>query len=390
MPLHYGSTDESEVLFQDYSDVYPHLFRDEETLTPRGESVALFLEGVNFDSLLENEDLAPLAESRVDESETDEDGEPVEIVEMEGEIVAAAIDEDDLGGMFEHFVENELAEDDSFSGRLRLRAVMDAFGIDEARKGSRRGWFKGQPREVRNRMLGAMIAKGAIKKKAKTPTKDGVSHYTKAGGYAEGRGTLRKNLAPAAALRFPEKFGKITQDDAKSGGFGSRNVWAAFKLKNRKAAGKVTSGGGGARVSGGKRFKSKAEKAALGKAALMRLNKGTATKIAAANKNKAKKVAAAISRKGGKFVAKGTGSKRAVSQAKAGGFNSVAQMRAKGTVGDSVEHAYASNLLGETDTPDSLEESESNVLSRMGNSVLGARSITETAVRRLGTETLHG
>jgi hypothetical protein len=380
MPLHYGSTDESEVLFQDYSDVYPHLFRDEETLTPLGESVALFLEDVNFDSLLENEDLAPLAESRLDESETDEDGEPVEIIEMDGEVVAAAIDEDDLGGMFDNFVENELAEDDSFSGRLRYRAVMDALGIDEARrapfkKGSFRGLARSGPdgRDRVNRMLGAMIAKGVIRKTAKAGSGYKGGDYQRSGGYPVGKGKDTDRTRKASSL-VTGKTGKISQKDAKNAGFGHRDTrWARFKLSRAsKGASNLAKSKVSTKTIGGVKLKS------------------TVQKLAAANKNKAKKVAAAISRKGGKFVAKGTGSKRAVSQAKAGGFNSVAQMRAKGTVGDSVEHAYASNLLGETDTPDSLEESESNVLSRMGNSVLGARSITETAVRRLGTETLHG
>lgn len=185
-------------------DAAARLFDKEGALSLEGRVLLAFLESVNFDDLLDDPDLAEFVEvatvkGRYDEAidevvEADEaDAEEIPVESMEGEDAAAFVDEDDLLGMFEWFVEHMDTETVDgkvlkAAGERLLGAVEEeiveaategdegAVRLDEAKGNFKRGDFvkirKGTKKtslgktgkDLVTQMMLAMFHKGAIKR----------------------------------------------------------------------------------------------------------------------------------------------------------------------------------------------------------------------------------
>jgi len=183
------------------ADVAALLFKDAETLTIEGEVIESFLSDCDFSDVFEDAEVkeSGLAKSAQTWGKADESGDVEEVDKgiegaseyavdtIEGVDLAEVVDLDDLAAMFSFYVENEMPGD-TLEEKARLAVARELAGLDEAgpfKKGAfRKMHAQGGASQV-NRMLGAMIAKGAIKRaKASgpgTPRKDGPG-FTNQGG----------------------------------------------------------------------------------------------------------------------------------------------------------------------------------------------------------------
>jgi hypothetical protein len=186
------------------------LFTKDGELTLEAEVLAGFIASLDCGDLFEDEDVREFIESETGFYREDEDGEMVAcekdaegaqeltIESLDGEIAALFIDEDDMLAMFEHYVEN--LPEETLEEKARKAVFTEGF-----KKGAFKKIHAGGGKTLVNRMLGAMMAKGAIKKAGSSGTKykekgvtakGGVTpgkgyaggDYTKASGYAPGTG----------------------------------------------------------------------------------------------------------------------------------------------------------------------------------------------------------
>ena len=146
------------------------LFDESGELTLAGQVIADFLEHADFSPVFEHPAAWPYVITLVDESD-----ESIEEDVLPGSVVLKLIDEADLAEMFLHYLdllgENATQEDASLDDKAKLAVFENALlrPLDEKfRRGSFRQLRK-QPGggELVNRMLGAMIRKGEIKRAKK-------------------------------------------------------------------------------------------------------------------------------------------------------------------------------------------------------------------------------
>lgn len=182
----------------DDHDVDAVLFRDDR-LTLEGQVIRDFVEALDLSDVAEAlSEIADKSEAKLVEGEDgeiteSEDGEEHDVETLDGALVAEAIDEEDLFGMFAHYVGN--LPESTIEEKTRKAAGAALLGeeaLDEYVKGEFRKMVKKGPagRALVNRMLGAMIAKQVIKRaKAKNPgtPRKGSSGFTNQGGQ-KGRG----------------------------------------------------------------------------------------------------------------------------------------------------------------------------------------------------------
>lgn len=190
-------------------DVFEAMF-DENGPILEAEVIAAFLEDVDFDDVMDDEEVQEHIELEdgyyilgedgdLTECKEEDEGAQLLVIEtLDGEILVQAIDEDDLFAMFQHYVQN--LSEESLEAKMR-KAVFSAIideeepegGVDEAKGPFKKGSFRkihkaGGATQV-NRMLGAMMNKVSIKR-AKAPGKGyKKGDYTKAAGYAPGTGS---------------------------------------------------------------------------------------------------------------------------------------------------------------------------------------------------------
>lgn len=211
-----------------------------------------FLDEVDFDDLFDHEDVREFVETaklkvvEVDgELFEDDEGEEVEVEILTGDVIAEAVDEDDLLNMFEHYVKH--LPTDTLEDKAR-KAVWGKYlgekALDEFQKGAFKRIGGGPGTAVQSMML-AMLHKQAIKRakaapvstKSKTTASppgtgrkgqgDKGSGYQKAPGYGPGtsggklkvnkyKGTKKGALARASKKR-QTKFGRKLKAIAKGG-----------------------------------------------------------------------------------------------------------------------------------------------------------------------------
>lgn len=283
MPIVLDYTDEG---MEHLDDV--QLFDEDGEMTLEAEVLFGFLTSLDFDDVMEDEDVKEFIETETGWYTEDEDGNLVPAKEgdkdaalwtiesLDGEIAAMFVDEDDLYEMFRYYVANmpeETLEEKT------LKAVFadvldeeDDENVDEAKGPFKRGAFKkihkkaGGPALV-NRMLGAMMAKQAIKKAGSQGTKylakgvtakggtkpgtgQGGSDYEKASGYAPGtgsgvkkwrayKGKMAADLTKQEKKTLKAKSGKAKLKAAPKKGLKKAG---AKSLAKKKAAGKKSMG----------------------------------------------------------------------------------------------------------------------------------------------------
>jgi hypothetical protein len=153
------------------------LFDESGEPTLAGQVVADFLESADFSHVFEHPEMSPFIITVVDE-----DDESIEEQVLPGNVALRVIDENDLGTMFAHYLdalgENVLAagEDAVLEDKAKLTLFENAL-LKPLNERFKRGAFrqmrkaeggaKGRGSQV-NMMLGAMLAKGEIKR-AKSP-----------------------------------------------------------------------------------------------------------------------------------------------------------------------------------------------------------------------------
>jgi hypothetical protein len=212
-----------EAAAENFDDV--SLFTENDEPTLEAEVIVGFLDELDWDAVMEDEDVKEFVEKEEGFYKFDENGEPVACGEKDEGAVALAIesldgslawqfaDTDDLIEMFKHYVSN--LPESTLEEKAR-KAVFAELVSEEAldekgpfKKGAFRKMHAAGGKEQVNRMLGAMMAKGAIKKAgsagtkylqtgvtAKGGTKAGSGYaggdYVKDSGYAPGTGSGRK------------------------------------------------------------------------------------------------------------------------------------------------------------------------------------------------------
>lgn len=237
--------------------------------TLAGQVIGLFLESVEFDALLDDEDVAEHIDVAEATLKGADDADEVEIVEagaeggelsviesLDGDIAADFVDMDDMTSMFEHFAVN-LPEGTVEERVLKATALellgegFDLKALDEAsifKKGDFRKIHKGTVKTpggktgpaLINRMLGAMMKKEAITR-AKAPGKGYKSgdYQKNPSGYGGGTAKGRK-----AVMMFKDKNKSKLAVKAKrvKGGAGAeaklkaKAVSTAAKAKAKAAA----------------------------------------------------------------------------------------------------------------------------------------------------------
>lgn len=159
------------------------LFEESGELTLAGQVIADFLEHADFSPVFEHPAAWPYIITLVDEAD-----ESIEEEVLPGAVALKLIDESDLAEMFLHYLdllgENAMQEDASLDDKAKL-AVFENALLRPLEEKFRRGAFRQlrkQPGggELVNRMLGAMMAKGEIKR-----AKKGGAGY-KGGDYQRG------------------------------------------------------------------------------------------------------------------------------------------------------------------------------------------------------------
>lgn len=220
------------------------LFTDKGTLTLESETLASFLDTVDFDPLFEHPDVKEFIETGpvlviedeagrlvpiLDEDVADGDDKKVMVVEyIDGEIAAEFIDEEDLSHLLAHYIRNEHPTE-SLEDRTALQQFADILEGDDAealeekfkapfkkgdfRKGPMKGVSaasKGAGKKVygqRVRMMVAMLKKGAITRVAKgTGYKGG--DYKRGPGYGGGT-KAGKSAYAAASVKDAKQAGNI-------------------------------------------------------------------------------------------------------------------------------------------------------------------------------------
>lgn len=167
----------------DFSAVFNHPAVKECISTIEGGKIAF---GAKADQAAHREALSDLAEG--------EDDAVVQVISVEDAL--KVIDESDLEQMFLHYVES--LPENTLEDRARRAAIANYYGLDEYAKGSFKKIHRkpGGPALV-NRMLGAMMTKGLIKRAGKGQGYQG-GDYTKTGQYKTGP----KKAAKAAVAKY--------------------------------------------------------------------------------------------------------------------------------------------------------------------------------------------
>jgi hypothetical protein len=268
----------------DHADVDAVLFRDDK-LTLEGQVVRAFVESLDHSDVVEalaeaaDKSEAKLVEGEDGEIVESEDGEEHEVETLDGALVAEAIDEDDLFGMFEHYVLN--LPEATIEEKTRKAAGLSLLGeeaLEEYAKGEFRKMVKKGPagKALVNRMLGAMIAKQVIKRaKAKNPgtPRKGASGFTNQGGQKGAGykgGDYEKN--PPGYGSGTAKGTKVWQTFKKGGAGKASAIKQEIKTKAAKKKGtnyktKVTASGDKVKAVIAKKVKGSGGKG-LGKAAM--------------------------------------------------------------------------------------------------------------------------
>lgn len=215
MPIEIHHAAPSEDAEQFTEDV---LFNPEGKLTMEAETLASFLDTIDFSPLFDDPDVRPFVEDvvenvkedagRIIECDEGDEGEgQLEFETLDGNIAVEFIDEDDLAGMLKHYIRDEYPNESLTDRTVRsvFRDLTEAEDEDDDRLEERKppfkkgdfrrgpmtkvsGASKGNARKVHNqrvRMMVAMMKKGVIKRVKKgTGYKQG--DYSKASGYGAG------------------------------------------------------------------------------------------------------------------------------------------------------------------------------------------------------------
>jgi hypothetical protein len=170
-------------------------------LTLEGRVVEAFMNELDFSGFLDDPELSEFVDGYLsigtlnESGEIDEDEEAdaeadstvaIEVEEMDGEVAACFLDEDDVYAMFTHWAQS--LPETTVEEKLLKETALNIAGIDEdeddeldeAKKGKKKAsgprhpFERGEFKKIRkgkggkmkvNRMLGAMLAKGVIKRK---------------------------------------------------------------------------------------------------------------------------------------------------------------------------------------------------------------------------------
>lgn len=251
--------------------------------TIQAEVLREFVDGVDFDSIFEDEDVRQCVETEegyavydkeldvyVEAEKGDEGAVPVEIESLSGEALAEAVDLDDLATMFDWYMTNEHANE-SIEDKIRM-AVFGYGNVEEAELLEKKGGFaKGDFRKIRkaggadkvNRMLGAMMNKESIKR-ASAPGKGyRGGDYTKAAGYAPGTSAGLKRWRAFVGKNKAKLLKKTKEVAKKKVTVGGKTLGGAQAIK--KAAAKA----GAAKVQAMKKIAAKAGAAKKSKKGLV-------------------------------------------------------------------------------------------------------------------------
>lgn len=194
------------------------LFNEDGELTLAGEVVADFLEHADFSNAFDHTEAANYLFVVEDEDDAE-----VEEEMLPGVVARQLIDEDDLAEMFLHYLdilgERASAEDAPLEDRARL-AVFESLLLDERfRRGAFRkarsaeGGATGMNSTV-NRMLGAMLQKGVLKRAKKPGAGYKGGDYTKGPRYRTGGTKATKRKAKAIARRKKAKVSRAKKGTA--------------------------------------------------------------------------------------------------------------------------------------------------------------------------------
>jgi len=165
------------------------LFDESGELTLAGQVVADFLEHADFSPVFEHPAAWPYVITLVDEGD-----ESIEEDVLPGAVALKLIDEGDLAEMFFHYLdllgENATQEDASLEDKAKL-AVFENALLRPLEEKFRRGAFRQlrkQPGggELVNKMLGAMMAKGEIKRAGKSGSGYKGGDYARGARYGQG------------------------------------------------------------------------------------------------------------------------------------------------------------------------------------------------------------
>lgn len=191
------------------------LFAESGELTVAGEVVSHFLETANFDAVFEHPEAAPYVITVVDEAD-----ENVTEDVLPGRVALRVIDEDDLAGMFLHYLdilgENASAEDAPLEEKAKL-AVFENALLKPLNERYKKGAFRQIRKqkggaELVNRMLGAMLQKGEIKRSGAGSGYRG-GDYERTGRYG---GPERKSVKQKRMRIRKQSAGKIRQSQART------------------------------------------------------------------------------------------------------------------------------------------------------------------------------
>lgn len=205
---------ESEVELNDQE--LESLLGTDESPTVEAQILGDFLEDTDFAEVMDT----PEVQEFIEEEKEGEGDDAVDVEWLPGEVIAEALDYDDLYASFVYHV-NHLMPAETMEDKTRhavaLSMLDEADVLDEYKKGdfsklARKGVGG---RGLVNRMLGAMVKKGAIRhtksgeKGYKAPGAEGPASYQKAGTYRKGGTSAGKRKV--AQFRKSKKSQLATQ-----------------------------------------------------------------------------------------------------------------------------------------------------------------------------------
>lgn len=203
----------------DFSAVFNHPAVKECISTIAGGKIAF---GAKADQAAHREALSDLAEG--------EDDAVVQVISVEDAL--KVIDESDLEQMFLHYVES--LPENTLEDRARRAAIANYYGIDEKKGGFKKGGFRtvhgkpGGPALV-NRMLGAMLNKGLIKRADEPGTGYKKGDYEKTKNYKTGA----TKAAKAKVAKFKKaNAAKLKRQAAKAKAAKKRKLAASMGMES--------------------------------------------------------------------------------------------------------------------------------------------------------------
>lgn len=240
-------------------DVSKLIFKDDGSLTLEGEILAIFLESVDFNTVYDDPEVreAGLVTSKklkvveqdgifIEAEDGDKKAIEVNVESIAPEDMAELVDIDDLVMMFEYYVENEMPSE-TLEDKARLAAASAMLDLGEARKKKDFKRYygntaKGYSRKAVNRMLGAMIFKGAIDRAEKPGSGyDGGDYKKHPGGYGQGTAAGIKSWMKVSGRATGKVKAKYVAASKKAGmsmkakKAAAAKKGAAAKLKGKKS-----------------------------------------------------------------------------------------------------------------------------------------------------------